>query len=117
MPQAVKALSSQSEYERYVAFAREVYAGNPNWRPGDDHHEIELIANRSAFAAHSRVQAFWAAEGDRVDAVVTALSDDSYNARWNEKAGHLVSFEARPGCDAAVRALFHEACRWLAGQG
>jgi len=110
------ALTLPAEFERYAAFPRELFEGNPYWRPTDEHGLIAEISNQSAYAAHSRAQAFWIVDGSRVVAVVTAMVDDLYRAQRKEKAGHLLFFDARPDCEDEAASVLEEACRWLRGQ-
>jgi hypothetical protein len=63
--------------------------------------------------SHSRIQPFWIEDGERVLATVTAVIDDKFNAHWNERIGHLLSFEALPGQHDAAGSLLREACSWL----
>lgn len=113
----IHALSTDSDYGRYAAFAPDVFAGDPGFRPQDPEHLIAQISNRSEFASHSTAQAFWIADGDRILAVVTALTDRWYDEHCQERAGHLLFFDARPEAGEATIALLDEACRWLRTRG
>ena len=113
----VRSLSTDEELRRYVDFGQEVYRQTPNWVPPDAHHLTELLSGRSPLCAQSHVQAFWVEEGGRVLAVITAVSDEGYHRHWNERTGHLLFFEALPGCDGAVESLFRAAGDWLRERG
>ncbi len=112
----VRELHTSDEFERYASFAREVYRRNTYWVPPDTHHQIDLLGGQKAAGTHWHVQPFWVEDGGRVVATLTALVDDLYNRHWKEQTGHLLFFEALPGGDGAVKALFQSACEWLRGQ-
>lgn len=113
----IKALSTDADFEQYAAFAPSVFADDSNFRPQDSQHLIAQISNRSEFASHSTAQAFWIAEGDRVLAVVTALTDRWYDEHRKERGGHLLFYDARPEAGEATIAMLDEACRWLQNRG
>jgi len=113
----VRPLSTPEELRRYVAFAEEVYAGNPYWVPTDPHYLTSVLAGNGGFGPGSQIQAFWAEDGGRVLAAVTAVRDEAYNRHWGEETGHLLFFEALPGEDEAVGSLLRGACEWLAARG
>lgn len=109
----IHALSTAGDYDRYASFAATVFAADPNFRPQDSEHLIAQISNQSEFASHSTAQAFWVADGDRILAVVTALTDRSYDQQRGEPAGHLLFYDARPdACEATVM-LLDKVCAWL----
>ncbi len=113
----VRSLRSDEELRRYVDFGQEVYDQNPNWVPPDTHHLTQLLSGQSAFGAQSEVQAFWCEDNGRVFATITAVRDETYVRHWNEQLGHLLFFEALPGHDDAVAALFQAAGNWLRDRG
>jgi GNAT superfamily N-acetyltransferase len=113
----VKALQSSTDFERYAHFGHEVYAQNRYWVPTDAHHLISLLGDPASLGSHLQVQAFWAEEGGRIQATVTAVVDAMYNQHWNERTGHLLFFEALPDCAGGVQALFQTASEWLQARG
>jgi GNAT superfamily N-acetyltransferase len=110
-------LQTPDEFERYARFAQEVYSQNPFWIPPDTHHLTSLLGGNREAGPHWTVQPFWVEEEGRILGTIAAVVDELYNRHWNERMGHLLFFEARPDSDAAVSALFAEACEWLRAQG
>ena len=109
----VKALQSDEEFHRYVSFAQEVYDQNPYWTPPNAEHLVSLLNGTSPIAATSKVQPFWVENNGKILATLTAVIEDTYNLRWNERMGHLLFFEALPGSQDAVSELFSSAFQWL----
>ena len=112
-----RSLQSADEFQRYVSFAKEVYCGNPYWVEPDSHHLVSLLGGQKEAGPHWQVQPFWVERDGRIRATLTAVVDDLYNRHWKERMGHLLFFEALPGCDAEVAALFQTACDWLRAHG
>jgi len=110
-------VQSDDERLRYVAFASEVYRDIPAWVPPDEHHLAAQLGGQSFGGAHCRIQPFWAEDGGRLVATVTAVVDDLFNAHWKDAIGHIFFFEALPDQEAASRALLDAACDWLKRQG
>lgn len=113
----VRTLSTAEEFRRYVDFGEEVYARNEYWVPPDAHHLTSVLAGRGGFDPGMQIQAFWAEDGGRVLATVTAVRDDTYDRHWNERTGHLLFFEALPGENEAAASLLRAACGWLRERG
>jgi ribosomal protein S18 acetylase RimI-like enzyme len=113
----VRPLSTEEELRRYVTFGEEVYRENPYWVPADARYLTAVLSGNGGFGPGSQIQAFCAEDGGRVRAAVTAVRDEAYNRHRGEQTGHLFFFEALPGEDEAVGALFGEACGWLAARG
>lgn len=114
----VQALRTKEELQRFVEFGDRVYEGNPFRVPPDSHHVIGKLSGEAPGAEHSRVQAFWATDGDdRIVATLAAVVDDAFNRYWDERTGHLVFFEALPGRAAEAESLIRAACDWLREQG
>lgn len=113
----VQALNTGEELKRYVDFGDVVYRHNPNWVPPDAHHLIELLGGQGGFGPDCQIQAFAVEEGDRMFATVTAVVDEAFYRRWNERIGHLLFFEALPDENEAVAALMTTACDWLQARG
>jgi ribosomal protein S18 acetylase RimI-like enzyme len=110
-------LDSEGQFSRYADFAEEVYRDNPYWVPTDKQHLIHELSGNIDAGPGVTVQPFWVEDSDRILGTVTAVVDDKYNARWSERTGHLIYFEALPESDAAVDLLFAESCNWLRAQG
>lgn len=109
----IHALQNPAEVERYLDFGAEVYQSNPYRVPPDKDYEVALLSGQTPHASHARIQPYWIEEGGLVQAVVTAVYDDAYNDHWNEKAGHLLFFEALPDAREAAVQLHEAACEWL----
>ncbi len=108
---------SPEHIHRYIAFAGEVYRDNPYWVPSDPHHMTSVLTGQKEAGPHWNVQPFWVEHDGKILATLTAGVDDLYNRHWNERAGHLLFFEALPDCEEACAMLFAQACAWLRGQG
>src|SRR5262245_25398261 len=113
----VREIHTMEEFQRYADFGQEVYDQNPYWIPPDRRHLTELLSGAAPIGAHSQIQAFLVEEGDRLLATVTAVIDKTFNEHWKEHIGHLLSFEALPGQEEAVRSLIDAACVWLRERG
>jgi hypothetical protein len=112
----VKPLQSDEEFYRYVSFIKEVYSENPYWVPPDEEHLVSIFNRTSPIAANAKVQPFWVEKDGKILATLTAVVEETYNRHWNENMGHLLFFEALPGYDHGVSALFGTACDWLRAQ-
>ncbi len=113
----VRAIQTLEEFQRYANFGKEVYDQSPYWIQPDPHHLIELLSGAAPIGSHARIMPFWIEDGDRILATVTAVIDESFNVYWREEIGHLLSFEALPDHDNAVKSLIDTACVWLRDQG
>ncbi len=113
----VHALKTVEEFQSSANFGYEVYRQNPYWVPPANHHLISIMSGEAPTSSHLHVQAFWVEESNNILATLTAVVDEMYNRHWNERVGHLLFFEALPGCGEAVEALFQTACEWLRTQG
>jgi hypothetical protein len=112
----VKVLDTPEEFERYIAFGQEVYGDNSPWVPPDAHHLIQLLSGEGGFGSETQIQPFWVEAGDRILATVTAVTNEAYNQRWNERLGHLVFFEALPHQNEAVAALMRSTDEWFSAR-
>jgi len=113
----VKALQTQDDFQRYASFGNAVYQDNPYWVPPDPHHLTSLLSGAAPIGSHARIQPFWIEDDHRVLAVVTAVIDEMFNRHWHEQMGHLLSFEALPSQENAVKTLLQTACQWLHDHG
>ena len=93
----IRRLETETDWERFVHFAPEVYQQDPNWVPPDPQHVLDLIRDGGPFAAHCRVQSFLAERNGDVLARVVAVVDDAFNEHWKDALGHLFFFEALHG--------------------
>jgi GNAT superfamily N-acetyltransferase len=117
MKPQVRALKTAEEFRRYFDFGQEVYRDNPYWAPSDADHLSGLLGGKGPFEAQAHVQAFLVEEDGRAAATMTAVIDEEYNRRWDERMGHLFFFEALPDREEAVAALFQASCDWLRDRG
>ena len=109
----VRSLTSKEELQRYVEFGHEVYRDIPQWVPPDSEHLVALLSGNGGFGSELQIQAFSVEDGERILATVTAITDDRYNRRWNERLGHLLFFEALPDQNEAVETLMAAANDWF----
>lgn len=105
------------QIKRYIDFAAAVYRDNPWWVPPDPQHMTAALTGQKEAGPHWNVQPFWVEREGKILGTLTAVVDDLYNRHWNERAGHLLFFEALPDCEEATEALFAQACAWLRTQG
>ncbi len=112
----VRSLSSTEELQRYVNFGQEVYRDISQWVPPDSHHLIELLSGAGGFGSDTHIQPFLIEDGDKVLATITAVTNDTYDQRWNERLGHLLFFEALPDQNEAVETLMRAADEWFHAQ-
>lgn len=109
----VSSLSSKEDLQRYVDFGQEVYRDIPQWVPPDAHHLISLLEGEGGFGPDTKIQPLLVEADDHILATVTAVTNESYNERWNERLGHLVFFEALPDQNEAVQTLLRAAEDWF----
>jgi GNAT superfamily N-acetyltransferase len=110
-------LKNERQFMRYADFAEEVYRDNPCWVPADKQGHVHELSGNVEAGPGVIVQPFWVEKSNRILGTVTAVIDEKYNARWNEKTGHLIYFEALPDNDMAIDLLFTMSCDWLRQQG
>src|SRR5689334_4561127 len=110
-------VTTDTDYEKFVALAAEVYPAAPAWVRANSGMEAAEVRGRTPFGAHCRLQPFIAESGGRVVARVLALVDDEFNRHWRQRAGHLALFEALSDEEASVIAMMDAACAWLQEQG
>src|SRR5437016_6857836 len=88
-------------------------AGWPALRP----LQVPLLAGASPFTEGRTLQPFVARAGGDIVVRAVAMLDGRYNRHWNERLGHVLMFEARPGTRDATRLLLDTACEWLRERG
>src|SRR5947208_5647670 len=79
--------------------------------------QVPLLAGASPFTEGRTLQPFVARAGGRILARALAVRAGRYNRHWNERLGHVLMFEARPGTREATRLLLDRACEWLEQRG
>jgi hypothetical protein len=79
--------------------------------------DLPLLTGTSPFAAPRRLRPLVVRDGPEIVARTVAAVDEAYNRFWNDRLGHLLFFEARPGTREATRMLLDAACEWLAAEG
>jgi ribosomal protein S18 acetylase RimI-like enzyme len=105
----VREITTAAEVEAAVRLCRQANAGDPAWIAPDLATMRRLLTRRSAFCHHGRLWPLLAMQDGRPVATLTAFEDPRYEAEYGECIGTVGLFEALPGFDAAVGALFEEA--------
>jgi hypothetical protein len=113
----VEQVTTREGFERFARLPYEIYAAREAWWPPDVHNETDLLAGRALITTHLDLRPLCAWRDGKLVARVSAVINHRYNEHWNEKLGQLIHFEALPGEDHAVAALFDEALNWLAQRG
>src|SRR5438034_321425 len=101
----------------FVLFQDAVYADRSARWPALPPLQVPLLAGASPFTEGRTIHPLLARDGDRILARAVAVLDGRYNRHWNERLGHLLMFEARPGTRQATRLLADAACEWLRERG
>src|SRR5437867_655768 len=96
-PQGTDALTE------FVLFQDAVYAERSARWPALPPLQLPMLAGESPFTAGRTLHPLLARDGGRILARALALLDGRYNRHWNERLGHVLMFEARPGTREAVR--------------
>jgi GNAT superfamily N-acetyltransferase len=101
----------------FVLFQDAVYADRSARWPALPPLQVPLLAGESPFTEGRTIHPLVARAGG--DIVVRALAtlDGRYNRHWNERLGHILMFEARPGTRDATRLVLDAACQWLQERG
>jgi len=110
-PQGTDALTE------FVLFQDAVYAERSARWPALPPLQLTMLAGESPFTAGRTLHPLLARDGGRILARALALLDGRYNRHWNERLGHVLMFEARPGTREATRLLLDRACAWLEEHG
>jgi len=110
-PQGTDALTE------FVLFQDAVYAERSARWPALPPLQLPMLAGESPFTAGRTLHPLLARDGGRILARALALLDGRYNRHWNERLGHVLMFEARPGTREATRLLLDRACAWLEEHG
>ena len=113
----IQALRTDEQFEKYASFPEEVYRDDPCWAPRPPGQLFSLISGRAARCQTLELQPFWAESDGRIVATATAVIDREYNQRWQEKLGHLTSFEALPDSGQATRQLLDAVAEWFVDHG
>src|SRR5207244_1717965 len=110
-PQGTDALTE------FVRFQDAVYAERSARWPALPPLQLPMLAGESPFAEGRTLHPLLARDGGRILARALAVLDGRYNRHWNERLGHVLMFEARPGTREATRLLLDAACEWLEEHG
>jgi hypothetical protein len=113
----VEQISTREGFEQFARLPFEVYAGREAWWPPDIQNEIDLLSGRALITAHLDLNPFCVWRDGKLVGRVSAVVNHRYNEHWKEKLGQLIHFEALPGEDEAVAALFEQALEWLSRRG
>src|SRR5258705_3409901 len=107
---------SKDAMAEFVALHDGVYASRAvRWKTSPLH--LPMLRGMTPATIDRELRPFVAREGGEVFARVGAVVAGPYLKHWNERAGHLLLFEAQPGAREAVRQLLDAACAWLAERG
>lgn len=117
MAARIESPDSESGLREFIALADAVRPELTARWPAPTEMQLPIMMGLSALAAGKTMKAFVARENGHVQARVLAFVDPAYQARWNEKLGHLAFFEALPGAHGVTRDLMNAACEWLRSQG
>ena len=118
MSQAViRRVRSAAERRAYLSLVRAPYADNPYWVHPDVRILKALLRGKTWLAARSEWQALLAEEEEQPVASLTAFLHRSFEEKHGRRIGTIGFFEALPGHEGAVDALFREAEGWLASRG
>jgi GNAT superfamily N-acetyltransferase len=101
----------------FVRFHDDVYADRGARWPALVPFQLPILTGDSPFVEDRTFRPFLVRDGAEIVARVVAVLDERYRRHWNERIGHLVMFEARPGTREATRVLMDAACEWLAANG
>ncbi|TMA58295.1 MAG: hypothetical protein E6J75_05700 [Deltaproteobacteria bacterium] len=101
----------------FVLFQDAVYADRSARWAALPALQVPLVAGLTPFTEGRTIHPLLARDGDRILARAVAVLDGRYNRHWNERLGHLLMFEARPGTRQATRLLVDAACEWLRERG
>lgn len=114
---AVEAPEGVESLTEFVLFHDAVYAERPARWPALLPYQLAILTAESPFSEGRTLRPLVVREDGRIVARVVAMVDERYLARWGEKLGHLIWFEAERGARDATRALMDEACGWLRARG
>ena len=101
----------------FVLFRDRVYENRSIRWPANLANGLALLMRESAGSEDRTFCPIVVRDGGDIVARAVAVLDARYNRHWNERLGHIISFEAMPGTREAVRRLMDAACEWLKHQG
>lgn len=113
----VEPVGEGRELDEFIRFRWQVYRGNPVWIPPVIQDDKKFLSGRTLFFKHCAHRLFAARENGRIVATAACFYDRNFVEHWKDPAGFLGYFEALPGKDAAVAALFQNGEDWLRGLG
>jgi len=108
---------SRAVRRAYLDLVRRPYADTPHWIHPDVRILKALLRGKGQLAERSEWRALLAEEGGESVACLTAFVHRSFEEKHGRKVGTIGFFEAMPGHEGAVDALFREAERWLGARG
>jgi hypothetical protein len=101
----------------FVLFRDRVYENRSIRWPANLANGLALLMRESAGSEDRTFCPIVVRDGADIVARAVAVLDARYNSHWNERLGHIISFEAMPDTREAVRMLMDAACEWLQHQG
>ena len=113
----VRELRSRADRRAYLDLVREPYRDNPHWVHPDVRILKGVLRGRTWLAKRAERHALIAEEDGKPVACMTAFVHASFEEKLGKKIGTIGFFEALPGHEQAVDALFRDAERWLESRG
>jgi GNAT superfamily N-acetyltransferase len=101
----------------FVLFRDRVYENRSIRWPANLANGLALLMHETASGEDRTFRPIVVRDGANIAARAVAVLDARYNRHWNERLGHVISFEAMPDTREAVRMLMDAACEWLKHQG
>ena len=101
----------------FLLFRDRVYENRSIRWPANLANGLALLMRETAGSEDRTFRPIVVRDGADIVARTVAVLDTRYNRHWNERLGHVISFEAMPGSRKAVRLLMDAACEWLQRQG
>ncbi len=109
---SVHDVRSRADRRAYLSLTREPYAGSPAWVYPDVRILKGLLRGRGSLPSRSEWRALLAEEGGRPVACLSVFLHRSFEEKHGAKIATIGFFEALPGHERAVDALFREAEEW-----
>ena len=109
----IREVRSRADRRAYLDLVREPYHDNPSWVHPDVRILKGVLRGRTWLAKRAERRALIAVQDDKPVACMTAFVHASFEEKLGKKIGTIGFFEALPGHEQAVDALFRDAERWL----
>jgi ribosomal protein S18 acetylase RimI-like enzyme len=113
----IREVRSRADRRAYLDLVRAPYRDDPHWVHPDVRILKGLLRGRTLLAKRSEWHALLAMKDGAAVACLTAFVHASFAEKLGKKIGTIGFFEALPGHENAVDALFREAERWLESRG